>query len=258
MMGVNHAISGAAAWVLVTSTAANFPALSYLHVEPVQMVAGAAVCAGAALLPDADHHNATIAHSVPIAGRVAAGAAGALTGGHRHGLHSILAIVGCWFLMGFIGDVEAFQFTLPWLGVVSVGVPLLVTAALLCFSLKVLKVAKSWLKAWLIGSFAAILLNLFFPNELGWFQLCVTLGFTVHILGDFLTVEGINWFWPLKLKAPKFVASLPVLNLIWKENGYFSLPILGKTGSIAEYLFALALGIYAVIGLAVNVLGLAL
>ncbi len=132
------------------------------------------------------------------------------------------------------------------------------TAALLAFAIKVLKVGKTWPRSWIIGAVGAAAITLFMPDQIGWFQLCVTVGFLTHIVGDFLTVEGINWFWPLKIKAPKFIAKTPIVNLIWKENGYFALPILGKTGSIIEYLFGAALGLYALAGLATNVLGVAL
>ncbi|MBC9927317.1 metal-dependent hydrolase [Leucobacter sp. cx-169] len=255
MMGTNHALSGAAAWVAVASTAPSFPALGIVQIEPLHMVTGALVCAGAALLPDADHHNATIAHSVPIAGRVAAGAVGAISGGHRHGMHSILAIVGCWFAMGWIGQIT---WDAPWWGsTIQLGAAV-ATAALLTFALKVLQVAKSWPKAWMIGILAAAAMALFLPNDMGWFQLCVTVGFTAHILGDFLTVEGINWFWPLKIRAPKAVQKIPILNKIWKGNGYMAVPILAETGSVLEYMFGATLGLYTLAGLAVNVLGVAL
>lgn len=255
MMGYNHAISGAAAWVAVASTAPNFPALGITTVEPWQMITGAVVCAGAAMLADADHHNATIAHSVPVVGSVAAGAVGALTGGHRHGMHSILAIIGVWFATGWIG---ALTWQPSWWNQAIPYGAAIATAALLTFAIKVLKVGKTWLRSWIIGAAAAAAITLFMPDQIGWFQLCVTVGFITHIVGDFLTVEGINWFWPLKIKAPKFIANTPIVNLIWKENGYFALPILGKTGSIFEYLFGAALGLYALAGLATNVLGVAL
>lgn len=82
MMGSAHAISGAAVWVAVTAT--TVPAFGLYELDPAGVTLGAAVAAGAALLPDADHHNATIAHSIPVAGKIAAGAAGAISGGHRH------------------------------------------------------------------------------------------------------------------------------------------------------------------------------
>lgn len=63
MMGGHHAACGAAAWVAVTSTAPY--TLGFYPVSDVGVITGAIVCAGAALLPDADHHSGTIAHSLP-------------------------------------------------------------------------------------------------------------------------------------------------------------------------------------------------
>lgn len=254
MMGINHALSGAAAWVAVASTAPSFPALGLVQVDAMQMVTGALVCAGAALLPDADHHNATIAHSVPLAGRLAAGTVGSISGGHRHGMHSILAIVGCWVAIGFIGR---FTWDASWWGPpIQVGAAVTV-AALLAFALKVLQVTKRWAGSWLCGIALAVAITLFLPDEFGWFQLCVTLGFAVHLVGDFLTVGGINWVWPLKLRAPKAVQMIPLVNQVWKKNGYFALPLLGRTGSAREQVLGALLSLYALGGLAINLVAAA-
>ena len=63
MMGGHHAASGAAAWVALTASTPI--ALGLYPVSEVGIMTGALVCAGAALLPDADHHSGTIAHSLP-------------------------------------------------------------------------------------------------------------------------------------------------------------------------------------------------
>lgn len=68
MMGRGHAISGGALWLAgcaVASAAGQRPSLAVLTV-------GTAVCAGAALAPDVDHPNSTVARSVgPISRGVA-------------------------------------------------------------------------------------------------------------------------------------------------------------------------------------------
>ncbi len=171
-------------------------------------------------------------------------------------MHSILAIIGIWFATGWIGQLS-WQPTW-WSQAIPYGAAI-ATAAFLAFVIKVLKVEEgTWPRSWIIGAAAAAAIALFMPDQIGWFQLCVTVGFLTHIIGDFLTIEGINWFWPLKIKAPKIIANTPIVNLIWKENGYFALPILGKTGSIIEYLFGAALGLYRAARGSTNVFGVAL
>ena len=81
MMGAHHAACGAAAGVALTTQihvdltmfadkAPFLPSsldlgmgMGMLQVSPFAVVTGALVTAGAAILPDADHHHVTIAHS---------------------------------------------------------------------------------------------------------------------------------------------------------------------------------------------------
>ncbi|NKX50691.1 metal-dependent hydrolase, partial [Arthrobacter deserti] len=108
MMGAHHAIPGAAAWVALTtqyrieldwiSVPAGFGeqavtvGAGLLDVGPLGVLTGALVSAGAALVPDADHHNATIAHSLPPVSRVVCAGIGSVAGGHRRGTHSVAGI----------------------------------------------------------------------------------------------------------------------------------------------------------------------
>ena len=250
MMGYNHALSGAAAWVAVASTTTSFPSLGLIQVSPWQLLTGALVCAGAALLPDLDHRGATASRSVPVAGRVAAGLINTASGGHRKGMHSLLAIVACWFVTGWIGTLtwapSWWHQTLPAAGAFMI-------AAMLAFATRTLKIARSWPLAWILGGAGAAAMYLFLPDQLGWFQLCITVGFATHIVGDFLTIEGINWLWPLKIKAPGVVQSLPGLRKVWKRNGSLSLPILGRTGSLTERVLGAGLALYALAGVAAGI-----
>ena len=62
---------------------------------------------GAALVPDADHHNATIAHSLPPLSNAVCAGVGALAGGHRRGTHSLIglaAFVAVAWIAGFFAD----------------------------------------------------------------------------------------------------------------------------------------------------------
>lgn len=252
MMGTSHAVTGAAAWIAVTSTAV--PALELFPLSPASVLLGAAVCAGAALLPDSDHHNATIAFSVPVLGKTAASAIETVSGGHRHGMHSLLAIAGAYFVTS---KLNLIQWTPEgWEHGLLVGSAVAVMACT-AFAVKVLRLVRSWLLSWLIGALVAGAVAFWSPGEFAWLPLCIALGFTIHLLGDLLTVEGIPLLWPVNPKPPAAIANLPVLRSMWKGNGYLSVPVLGHAGSWREWLFMLPLAGYIVWGVGASVWSLA-
>src|SRR5690625_1396087 len=135
MRGAQHAACGAAAWVAVASDygipinaitiplAETFGWLSWLpetlplglgmlDAGPAGVLLGSVICAGAALLPDIDHHNASIAHSLPPLTTAMARLFQTASGGHRNGTHSILGIL-------FFGLIALFA---GFLAVENVGV----------------------------------------------------------------------------------------------------------------------------------------
>lgn len=66
MMGYGHAAMGAAGFLALTSSSSLALGIAP---QPLPVVAaGALLTAGAALLPDLDHHDGTIAKSVPAVG----------------------------------------------------------------------------------------------------------------------------------------------------------------------------------------------
>ena len=91
MLGYTHAASGAAVWLLVA------PPVSIALNQPLtvgELAAGTLACAGAALVPDLDHPQATVAQTFgPISQSVARFTALA-SGGHRNGTHTILFALG--------------------------------------------------------------------------------------------------------------------------------------------------------------------
>lgn len=244
MMGTSHAVSGAAAWVAVTATAV--PALGLYDIAPAYVLLGAVIAAGAALLPDADHHNATIAHSVPIAGRIAAGAVGMATGGHRKGMHSILAVAAVLVGMVYLG--ELIWQPDGWTSSIHVGAA---AAAGVCvtFAVKSLKMVRSWPVAWLIGIGVGGLVGFLAPEQAAWLPWCIGTGYLVHLLGDMLTEGGVPLLWPIPLRPPKWWMDTPLISRLWLPGGGFAVPVLGTTGSWREQLLMLAMGIYAVVGL---------
>lgn len=251
MMGGHHAMTGAAAWIAVTATAGH--GLGLFPVTPVGTVSGALLCAGAALLADADHNSATISQSIPVIGRLVTSGISRASGGHRHGLHSVLALVCAWFLatgFGFIVWQPAW-----WPEPVSFG-PALVSAAAIAFAVRALGLSNgSWPLAWLIGFGVSTFIALFAPEQQSWFVVCFTLGYGVHLLGDLLTKGGLPLLWPWVPKPPKWWKRVPLLNELWSQGGYMAVPILGNAGSLREWILLVPVTVYVCYGVLFALLG---
>ncbi|MHA7179913.1 metal-dependent hydrolase [Arthrobacter sp. MDB2-24] len=263
MMGAHHAACGAAAWVAATTRielgtgplAAVLPALpesvtlgfGLLDVSPVGVVTGALVTAGAALLPDADHHSATIAHSLPPLSNLLCAGVGAISGGHRRGTHSLLgvaAFVAVAFVAG-LWTVETAAF-----GTIYPGAGLL-TVLLVSFAAKALKIIPDSMRRspWAVGLTAGAFVTAFAPEEQFWFPLAVGVGVVVHILGDMLTTGGCNPVYPFRLRRPRSLAKLPVVAQVWRPNGNIAVPVLGNAGSLREWCLLVPVSLYALGGI---------
>lgn len=246
VMGINHATSGAAVW-LATTAALPMLGTDIYPLDPAGALSGSLVCAGAALLPDADHHSATIAHSVPLLGGLVTGEIGSLSGGHRHGAHTLLAAALVTAAAVALGRILT---PVPLLGTVALG-PAIATIPLVCFAVKARDFVSSWATAWLLGLIAGLLVLVFSPDSTTWFPIAIGLGFVTHIAGDLLTVEGVPApTWPIQFKPPRAWRRTPVVSQIWKRNGFVSVPLLGHAGSIREHAFGVLLGLYCVYGFA--------
>ena len=84
MMGRDHALSGAVAFAALAPT---------LHAGSGYLAAGVVLSAGAGVLPDIDHPDSTISRSFGFLTEWFAWLVDRLSGGHRHGTHSVLGIV---------------------------------------------------------------------------------------------------------------------------------------------------------------------
>jgi membrane-bound metal-dependent hydrolase YbcI (DUF457 family) len=91
MLGRDHALSGA----LVLAALAPL-----LHVSGETLPAGIVLAAGAGVLPDIDHPDSTIARSFGVLTEGFAKLVATISGGHRHGTHSLVGIAvftaGAW------------------------------------------------------------------------------------------------------------------------------------------------------------------
>lgn len=249
VMGVNHATSGAAVWFAATAALPSFGTDAY-PLSPAGILSGAVVCAGAALLPDADQHSSTIANSVPVVGKLVTRGIADASGGHRHGFHTVLAGALVTLLAVLVGRVTA---AVPALGVVPVG-PAIATIGLICFAVKARELVRSWSAAWAVGILAAAAVVVFAPDNPTWFPIAVGLGFLTHLAGDLLTVEGVpSPTWPVQIPPPKAWTRIPGLNAIWKRNGYLAVPVLGHAGSWRETALGALLGLYCIYAVVVVV-----
>lgn len=268
MQGYNHALSGATVWLGLTSTSQlAFTALlsdantaPFLDYSPAISLAGAILCAGAALLPDIDHPNATIAYSLPGVTKVIAEGVHGVSGGHRHGTHSWIGI-GTFalltYLLGF-GTLTTHGRT------IALGSGVL-AVFLVAFAVKALGLTRgwgggrgfagllkallrSWLGPWLISVGTAGAATWYLNYRWDWLPLAVLVGVFLHNTGDSLTEERVPWLWPWNPRRPATLRNTPLLDSIsgffWSDNGYFGIPVLGETNSTREMLFGAAMGLY--------------
>ncbi len=242
MRGASHALCGAAAWVAVASTAPW--TLGWYPVSALGVVTGAVVCAGAALAPDADHHDATIAHSLPPVSEWVCDVVGRVAGGHRNGTHSVLGIAVLTAIAWGAGQVTV---SAGPLGELALGAGIL-SVLLVAFAARALGLARRRPDAWALALGLAGFITVAAPTEWDWLPVAVALGATVHVAGDMLTGSGVPLLWPWEPRPPRWWRSAPLLNGLWTRGGNFALPLLGTTGSWRERLLVTPLTAYAAYG----------
>ncbi|MCG7309682.1 metal-dependent hydrolase [Brachybacterium sp. ACRRE] len=245
MMGGHHAISGTAAWMALFGSAeisGHALGVNALSLDGPQVLAGAIVTTGAALLPDVDHPSATIARSAGAASKSITSAIGAITG-HRGATHTLLSALVFTTVTALVAG-AGWSVSVPLLGDVQVGAVVVVT--LMCvFATRALKVVDGSLLPWLVGAGAGIVVAAAAPTVAIWLPLSVGLGVCVHLAGDLLTTESLPFpTWPLVMRPPRDTASP-----LWHEDGNVALPILGNAGSGREWALCAALSGYALLAL---------
>ena len=244
MMGRTHATSGAVIWLagsaLLTAAGAE-PGLG-------AVIVGAAVTAGAALLPDLDHQSSTVAHTAgpvsQLACRlVARGCARAHAAtrtyldrpdrdGHRTLTHTaiiglaagLLAGLVCWLAGGWGTAVVVYA-------VVALGV-------------------RGGVRRRVRGEWGAIGIGVLAAAIAGptigaawWLGLAVAVGWLAHLAGDALTNSGCPILWPLKICGRRWypVGSPRVIRM--------------RTGGTAEravYVVLLLVGAVSTVSLAIT------
>ncbi|WP_029067814.1 metal-dependent hydrolase [Jonesia quinghaiensis] len=231
MMGSTHAATGAAAWLALAGTVPGTLGIVG-DFDNAGLAAGMAVAAGAALLPDIDHHNGTIAHSLPPVSNLAAKLSENLSGGHRKGTHSLF---GLGLASAASIGAARLQLELDGTGTLHIGAG--IGAILLCaFALRALNLTEGRLLTWIASLGLAVCVVLFASNNWVWFPSAVAIGYAAHLIGDLVTTGGIPVTWPFVMKPPKWWRRAPVLSDVWRASGNLSFPILGDSGSKREEL----------------------
>jgi hypothetical protein len=64
-----------------------------------------------------------------------------------------------------------------------------------------------------------------------------------------ITTGGVPLLWPIVIKPPKLLRKLPLLRNVWRANGAFSIPLLGRAGSRREWFVLIPVSAYAMIGM---------
>jgi membrane-bound metal-dependent hydrolase YbcI (DUF457 family) len=201
MLGRDHALSGA---VVFAAAAPSF------HVTHAYLAAGVAITAGAGVLPDIDHPDSTISRSFGFLTEWFAWLVDRLSGGHRHGTHSVLGIAV--FTAGAYGA-----------GLLQLSGPKPIAAGHLMFSWHIVPAAliltllySSALRALRIGGHHGDLLGIgaavatcFTGADLtqlpvgSWhvplLAVATALGCAAHIAGDALTHGGCPLLWPASM-----------------------------------------------------------
>lgn len=185
-MAHTHALSGATAFLA---------AAPLLHLGSPAAVAVVAVCAaGAALLPDLDHHSATPARAFGFLSRALAWLIGKASGGHRRATHS---------LIGWAGFTVA-----SWWATTVGGWPLIVLLTLLAGMAVRALGPRPRDRKWKLDY--ADVAGVVHAAGLGWvaYRLvasgmdlsavpwAVAIGVAAHIAGDALTEQGVPIAWP--------------------------------------------------------------
>lgn len=228
MLGVNHALSGAALGLAVAGFASGvFGADSTVTAGSVLTFAG--VTAGAALLPDLDHPSSMAAKRFSAASWLASRLVRPLsalvydltrsdrdvgTGTHRGITHTILGAIGVGAAVN-LASAEA-------------GTPVLVGTLFVCLALAIkgLDDLVPGPPSLVIAAGLTVAVERYVPGgttgTAGWLGFAVTIGMLVHMVGDALTERGAPLLWPVRIKQRRWY---PVGNLR---------PLRFRTGGPAE------------------------
>ncbi|HEX9032533.1 MAG TPA: metal-dependent hydrolase [Streptosporangiaceae bacterium] len=176
-LGHTHALSG-----LVAGGAVG---LYVTHLPPPQLGIFVGLTAGAAVLPDIDHPNSSLAHSFGFLTKAFAWLIGTISGGHRHLTHAILGVAG-FTALAWLGVRHRYQIG----GKIGLAVFLALIIASGLYALSVTGHGADVLA--IAGAIAMVATG----TGLALIATAVGLGCATHVAGDMLTDEGCPLLYP--------------------------------------------------------------
>lgn len=187
MLGYSHATSGALGWLALAPVVAS--STGQVMGAP-ELVAGAVACAGAALIPDLDHPQATIAYTFGPVSHAVARFTALAAGGHRQATHSLLFAFG----FGVVCQLVSLAGTVP------VMVLMFLLSAFAFRGMNIVppgtsRAAKGFVVLLEAAGFTYALTQ-FMPGTWWWLGIAGFMGCVIHCMGDSLTPERVPWLWP--------------------------------------------------------------
>lgn len=204
MLGVSHALSGAAVGLAVAGYA---PLVVGVVPSAGTILTFGAVCAGAALLPDLDHPNSMATRHFSTASWIASnlvrpfsglvydltkGSRDTGRGTHRGLTHTLLGALALGIALNLASA--------KW------GTPVLVGTLFVCIALAIkgLDALVPGPPSLVIAAGLTFAVQEYVPGgtagTAGWLGTAVTLGMVVHSLGDAVTESGAPLLWPLPIR----------------------------------------------------------
>ncbi|MBO0806322.1 MAG: metal-dependent hydrolase [Nocardiopsaceae bacterium] len=202
MLGRDHALTGAVVFAALAPT---------LHMPVSDLPAGVVLAAGAGVLPDIDHHDSTIASSFGFLTEGFSRVINAISGGHRHGTHSLIGVAiftaGAWasgalqqhahggLTVGSFGSGALSWYMIPAL----VYLTLLYSSALRALRVgghhgDLIGVAGAAVTCYLGTDVVPVTV---WHWRVPFLAVAIALGCVAHIAGDELTHSGCPVLWPV-------------------------------------------------------------
>jgi membrane-bound metal-dependent hydrolase YbcI (DUF457 family) len=243
VLGVSHATSGAALGLAVAGYAPQV-----LGIEPAAgtVVTFAAVCAGAALLPDLDHPTSTATKHFTVASFVASNVVRPLSGlvyrltrarrdtgrgTHRGLTHTVVGAA----LLGLAINLASAR----W------GTPVLIGTLFVCLALAIkgLDAIVPGPPSLVIAAGLTFAVEQYVPGgtagTAGWLGTAVTLGMIVHACGDAVTESGAPLLWPLPIRQRRWYPVGSPRPLRFRTGGRVEAWVVAPALTVATFVLAM-------------------